>query len=372
VRGGGSCVIPREGAEAISSLQMPRCRVDTSISRQTAEGFDFPLGVYPVERMSPREGYTVAFEQADAAMPEGGDAEGADLPEWPDRYVFDIVVKSSRVEAISRQLFALLPGRVFPILDLLGNDAYREIDPYIAYDLVGIERFLECAKRFRPFFYEDGMVGFGAMSEEPFFYVFVDEHKIITVRAPVESKDRVDALLAAFDLKPVEHLAGADSALHEHRNVLESPGDRPDLLTAEEIVEELIDSWGLELNIDPSGNFDSEGIELGITPWRCITRMMDDQSDMRYRESLVTASTLSIARELATDDALSAEGEETLSAKPLAESADESSIDAFVLAAERLKADEFAQLVDSLVEKPGFHGRPSERDEKVVFSRWLD
>lgn len=352
---------------------MARCRVDRSISRHTIEGFDFPLGVYPVEPMSPKEGYTTAFEQADAVAPTTfDDRDDGEPSEWPDRYVFDVVVKASRVEPLVRQLFAMLPGRVYPILDLLGNDAYREIDPYIGYDLVGIERFLDSARRFRSFLFEDGMVGFGAMSEEPFFYVFVDEHKIITVRVPVEQKDRVEALMVAFDLKAVEQLSGADAALHEHRGVLEAPADRPDLLTAEEIVEELIDAWGLELNIDPDSNQDAEGAELGVTGWRCIARVLDDQSDIRYRESLLSAGSLVVARELAMDDALSADGDDKLAAstgKDSAEkeTADEPSTDVFVLACERLKAEEF----DAVLKAAGIKS-PRLTEERVWTSKWLD
>ncbi|HYD00498.1 MAG TPA: hypothetical protein VEB22_04670, partial [Phycisphaerales bacterium] len=56
---------------------MARARVDTSIQRQTAKAegggtFDFPLGVYPVEPLTPIEGYTVAFESADDGPPPSG------------------------------------------------------------------------------------------------------------------------------------------------------------------------------------------------------------------------------------------------------------------------------------------------------------
>jgi len=347
---------------------MARCRVDPSIQRQVIDGFDFPLGVYPVEAMQPKEGFTMAFEQADQVPPPTfEDREDGEAAEWPDRYVFDIVVKSSRVESLIRQLMAMLPGRVYPILDLLGNDAYREIDPYIAYDLVGIERFLDSVRRYRSFFLEDGMVGFGAMSEEPFFYVFVDEHKIVTVRVPVELKDRIEAMMGAFDLKQVEQLSGADAALHEHRGVLEAPADRPDLLTSEEIVEELIDTWGLELNIDPASNVDTEGTELGMTGWRCIARVLDEQSDMRYRESLLTAENLMTARELAMDDALSSDSEDALAKKPDKETADEPSADVFVLACERLRPEEFTAAVTAATRKS-----PRMTEERVWVSRWLD
>lgn len=273
---------------------MARCRIDSSIQRVEMEGFAFPLGVYPIEAIQPKAGYTITFEPADGVSGEsrediddddsefGGLAEGGpersegdapgELEEWPDRYVFDILVPSTRLEALCRSLFALLPGRVYPILDVLGQDEFREVDPYVSYDLIGIERFLDALRRFGGFFYEDGLVGFGAMSDEPFIYVLVDEHKIVTVRAETALREKVEAVLSAFDLEEVSELLGPDSATHEHRGVLDAPDDRRDLLNAEEIVEELRDEWRLVLNIDPESNVDEQGQALGTTGWRCLVR----------------------------------------------------------------------------------------------------
>jgi hypothetical protein len=188
-------------------------------------------------------------------------------------------VPAGRVEALCRTLFSLLPGRVFPILDFLGQDEWREVDPYVSYDLLGMDRFMDSLRRFRGFFYEDGLVGFGAMSEEPFLYVFVDEHKVVTVRVEADLKERVEKVLAAFDLEPIEELLSADSVTHEHRSVLETADDRPDLLTADEIVEVLRDEWRLVLNIDPETNVDEEGNDLGATGWRCILRFDPPAAD---------------------------------------------------------------------------------------------
>lgn len=294
---------------------MARCRVDKSIDRVLIQGFAFPLGVYPIEEMQPRAGYTVTFEPADGRASDGGDAgasggraspanglgrhddddddddfsaggladpdddgderggvESGDWEEWPDRYVFDILVPATRVEALCRALFALLPGRVFPILDVLGQDAFREVDPYVSYDLIGLERFLDGIRRFSGFLYEDGLVGFGVMAEEPFLYIFVDEHKIVTVRVETAFREKVEAVLGAFDLEEVDEIAGADAATHEHRGVLDAPDDRHDLLNAEEIIEYLRDAWRLVLNIDPEKNVDDDGNDLGITGWRCLVR----------------------------------------------------------------------------------------------------
>lgn len=265
----------------------------------------FPLGAYPVELMTPQQGYNVLFEPSD------GDNEG-EWEEWPDRYVFDIVISAERVEPMVRHLMTLLPGRIYPILDILGHDAYREVDPYVSYELVGLDRFTDTIRRFRGFFFEDGLVGFGAMSDEPFIYLFVDEHKIVTLRCLIEQRDAVEGILQAFDLEEVEKPAGADAALHEHRSVLIAPAENEDVLGFEEVIEELRDLWQLILNVDPESNVDDEGNELGITAWRLLARAeYEDEPVVRYVEVLLRASCLGEAEELgreAADDLFDGEG----------------------------------------------------------------
>ncbi len=269
------------------------CKADSSIERRGQDGFSFPLGVYPIEPMAPKPGYSLLFEPAD------GDDEFGEWEEWPDRYVFDAVLTVERVERLCRSLFMLMPGRIYPILDVLGQDAFREVDPYISYDLIGLDRFLDTIRRFRDFFFEDGMCGFGAMCEEPFFYVFIDEHKIVTIRCEPEMKDRVEKILQAFDLEQTEEPAGADAAAHEHRGVLLTPDDEPDLLAGDEIVERLRDEWRLLLNVDPESNLDDQGNDLGVTAWRCLVRAEWDDQDPRYAEVFLDADCLRAAEETA-------------------------------------------------------------------------
>lgn len=277
---------------------MPRCRADPSIERVEINGFKFPLGSYPVEDMTPAPGYTVDFEPADT------DADDEQWEAWPDRYVFDIVISADRVEPMVRSLLGLFPGRVYPILDVLGQDAFREIDPYVANELTGLDLVLDALRRFRAFFFEDGLVGFGVMTEEPFLYLFVDEHKIVTVRVEPTMKDRVERILQAFDLEPSETPAGADSACHEHRGVLAVEDNRPDLLTGEEIVEQLRDEWALVLNIDPEANVDDDGKDLGVTAWRALVRVAAEGDERcRYIEVILAAACLREAEDLALDAA---------------------------------------------------------------------
>lgn len=259
--------------------------VNPALERVRVNGFAFPLGVYPVEPVAPTSGFTVDFEPAD------GDEE---WEEWPDRYVYEVLVSAERLRPLCSALLSLLPGRIYPILDVLGNDAFREIDPYIAYELVGIESLYDGLRWYEPFLFEDGLCGFGAMSEEPFFYFFLDEHKVLTIRVETEQKERVDRLLTAFDLEnlggtdssgarprrpdgqPVVEVMAADAVSHEHRSVLLTPDDRPELPGPEEVTEALVDLWGMTLNIDVERNQDDDGRELGTTGWRCLVRVEPD------------------------------------------------------------------------------------------------
>jgi hypothetical protein len=330
---------------------MPRCRVDSSLERVSKDGFSFALGVYPIEDMHPKAGYTVEFEAAD------GDEEGQ-WEEWPDRYVFDVVITAERLEPLIRSLISVLPGRVYPILDYLGLDAYREVDPYISYELVGLDKFTDALRRFRGFFFEDGLCGFGAMTDEPFIYLFVDEHKIVTVRVEPDLKEKVEKILHAFDLEPTEAPAGADAAAHEHRGVLTIADDRPDLLTAEEIVEQLRDEWRLTLNIDPETNVDDEGHELGITAWHCLVRCaIEGEERCRYLDVLLTAGGLRTAEDLALDaaDEMLPQGVEEW---------DES----VVVQADRLNTDMLAEALQvrgmAPVEKPA--------EERIMYKEWIE
>lgn len=279
------------------------CHIDESLERKSHGKFKYPLGVYPVEDLEPREGYLSEFEQAD-----GGDQTG-EWEEWPDRYVFDVVVSIEKLQPLCRQLFAMMPPRVYPILDILGRDAFREIDPHISYELVGLDVFLDSIMRFKDFLYEDGLCGFGAMSESPFFYVFIDEHKIATIRIEATRKERLEKLLEAFDLEasaPGKEPVGADGAAHEHRTVL-AIGDQPNVLGPDEVIEQLRDEWRLVLNIDPESNVDDDGTDLGVTPWRCLLRCDPievtgsggTKAERKYAEIIVDAENLRHAEELA-------------------------------------------------------------------------
>lgn len=283
---------------------MTRIQLDSSLSRTVTEGFSFPLGSYPVEPLTPKPGFMVHFEPADGSVDTPDLPTGEDWEEWPDRFAFEVLLSNDRVRPFVRTVLGLMPGRVYPILDILGNDAYREIDPYIAYDLVGIEKVYDAIREYDAWLFEDGLVGFGVMSVEPFLYLFVDEHKIITLRATIENKEKFERLLAAFDLSTSEELVAADSVAHEHRTVLAAPGEQNEGLSADEIVERLRDAWLLELNIDTRSNLDAEGKDLGVTAWQCVARCaLPESAPDAYAELLLTADSHQNAQKL-VDEAL--------------------------------------------------------------------
>jgi hypothetical protein len=309
---------------------MPRCLIDQSIERRHEGEFAFPLGVYPVEALNPREGYVVMFEPADGEdehdrdeadsyttstyaddPPYTSDTDDTpppygpgDKPQdwWPDRYVFDIQVNANRLGVLVDMALSLMPGRVYPILDVIGEDAYREIDPYMSYELVGTERVIDGIREMRGYLYEDGMVGFGAISDDPFMYLFVDEHKLVTFAVEPDDHGRVVDMLAALGLEPLDDLRSVETVSHEHRSTLVLPGENTQAFSYEEIVEFLRDQWRLRLNIDPMTNLDEHGRDLGVTGWRCIARCQShDLGTARYAECLLRARCLAEAEEFALD-----------------------------------------------------------------------
>lgn len=261
---------------------MPTVQIDESVERRSSGAFRFPLGVYPIEPIESSPGFVSDFEASDGGEDQGvaADPTGAgEWEEWPDRYMFDVLVSAERLPSFCRALFSLIPARVYPILDVLGNDAYREIDPYIAYDLVGVERFLDGFIHFGEWMLEDGLVGFGAMSMDPFFYVFVDEHKAVTIRVEVGLRETIRGLLESFDIEEVPEIMGPDAVQHEHRSVLLRTNDPRAGLHPEEIIEKLQDAWLLQLNIDTTANIDDDGKDLGVTPFRCVLRCVSTPSE---------------------------------------------------------------------------------------------
>jgi hypothetical protein len=287
--------------------------------------------------MAPTPGFVQQFEAADGAEPFLTGPESEEWEEWPDRFMFDVLLPAPRLPSLVRTFMPLLPTRVYPILDILGNDDYREIDPYIAYDLVGLDHLIEGIRDFGPWLFEDGLVGFGAMSMDPFIYFFLDEHKILTIRVQLDLKDTVERLLAAYDLSPVDEIQGADAVSHEHRTVvLPPPDDRPEILSPTEIIERLRSSWALQLNVQGDTNVDDEGNEVGITGWQCIVRCLpDEKGPEAYCEVLLTAGSLDVAEQMAI---------EAIAERP---PSDDGWLEVEPISCDRATPERFAQLLGS-------------------------
>lgn len=292
-------------AQPLDDATPAKVELDPALTRQEFDGFTYPIGVSPVTPGPMTPGYIVEFESADGASSGGEPWAGEDWEEWPDRLMYDIVISAHRQRSLTRMLFDLLPGRVYPIVDVLGRDAFREVDPYLAYDPVGIERFLDGVRLYGDWLYEDGLVGFGAMSVDPFVYIFIDEHKVVTVRAALDLKDKVERILAALDLAPVAKIDSVDGMEHEHRGVLLAPPDRPDLLSGDDILDRLRSWWKLELNIDREKNVDDEGRELGVTAWLCLARCVRGEEGTpaveRFADVFLAADCLESASRLVAE-----------------------------------------------------------------------
>jgi hypothetical protein len=223
------------------------------------------------------------------------------------------------------------------------------------------------------------------MSEEPFFYFFVDEHKIVTVRVEAGLKEQVERLMAAFDLEQNEDAAGVDAAAHEHRSVLVAPEDDPRMLGFDEVVERLRDDWRLVLNINPETNVDDEDRDLGPTGWWCRVRVEvpvkaeqapeggvepETLAETRYVEVVLVAECL---REAEEEAILAAEKHAGLPSSALkVESLDEDEEDGlvppFVVFADRMSEDQLETQRKSAPKRKG----PATGPGTIISVKWAD
>jgi hypothetical protein len=248
----------------------PLCASDPKLSRQAAaNGFRYPLGCVPAENLEPREGYLVEFESSQE--------------EWPDCYMFDAVVSAEKVEPLVRDLLRLAPVRVTPILDVRGDDAYREIDPYLGVEEIHKQAVVDMLASARAFLLEDGHCGFGVVAEEPLFYLYVDDHKMVTVRVGLTDAAEVEEIFAAHDVPGDVEPIGVDAAAHDHLDTLWTDDNRRDLLDFYGMLDTLRYEWNLELNVDPATNVDDDGRRLGTSAWRVLLLLEPTQSPSGWR-----------------------------------------------------------------------------------------
>ena len=270
---------------------MDSFRLLSDLERAVIDGFALPLGISPGEIRAPAQGYTIAYTA-------GTDDE-------PDTYSFYVAISHEQVAPILRRAFDLLPDQVCAIVEISSRDAYRQVDVYLSEDEISAEQFREAWDRWGPILLEDGSIGAGSNSEDPFVEVFLDQWKGLSIIVPLEMREAVDAILGEFGLEEVpqtwpvgEDNPGLDRV--QIRPVLdESKADIDDVLF------QLRHEWQLELNVDPDTNVDEAGRVLGLTLWHAIVGVQNDngKDDPQIADMSVwaTAGSLGELEELIED-----------------------------------------------------------------------
>ena len=229
------------------------------LKRAEVEGYKFPLGIEPVSLPAPHQGYTLEYTPG-----EDGD---------PDTYAFHIVVSHDRLRPILREAFELLPSEVIPIVEIGSRDAYRALDVYIGSEAIPTSEFMDSWTAFESLLMEDGSIGAGANAEEPFVEVFLDTWKGLLINVPIGMRREVERLLSRHGLREVletwpHDLERSQDPPSQLREVLVTEDDEcPDL---DEILLQLRELWGLELDVDPEVNVDDRGKKLGVVLWHAI------------------------------------------------------------------------------------------------------
>ncbi|MFM1936431.1 MAG: hypothetical protein RI990_1390 [Planctomycetota bacterium] len=260
------------------------------LERHRIGRFQLPLGLEPLDLPAPAEGYTVEHVEASEQAPE--------------LLRFYAVVSFERVSALLADLFELLPDEVFPIVEVSSRDAFRTLDVFTAVEPTPIDDFLEDWSEYAPVLMEDGSIGAGAQSDDPWVEVFLDSWKGIEVQVPVELRDDVERILAQHRLEEVLHTwpPEVDERPEPPLNVREiltlEDRDCPDL---DEILFQIRQAWALELDEDPEENVDESGRRLGRTLWSVVAVVESTDPDVPragYAMAWVTAASLGEVRRM--------------------------------------------------------------------------
>jgi len=232
-------------------------RLRPDLERVRLGDFALPLGIDPVDRRPPEVGYTVSYNPGEE--------------DDPDTYTFHIVVSHERLKALLARVFTLLPTTVWPIIEVDSYDAYRTIDVYIAQEDGPVSRdaFIADWCDYEDVLLEEGALGAGANSEEPFIEVFVDQWKAVSVHVPLDMRGAVEAMLRDDGLSEVAQTWPEADAERSYdatiRPVLD--GESEGGMSLDDVIVDLRHRWNLELNVDPDRNLDEGGRELGVTLW---------------------------------------------------------------------------------------------------------
>jgi hypothetical protein len=264
-------------------------RLRSNLRRAVIDGYALPLGLVPRHVVAPTQGYTVEYAQGEE--------------DEPDTYSFHIVVSHERLAPLLDRLFDLMPEHLYGILEIGSRDAYRSMDVYMAEEPTTRDDFLDGWREFEAFLLEDGSIGAGANSEDPFIEIFLDQWKGVWVHVPLLMRDDVEGVLIDAHLREVTETwpemdeEAAARALGV-RSVLAIEDEfSPDI---DEILLQLRHAWGLELNVDPDENVDDSGRDLGRTLWHAlvIVESTGQNDEGAYASIWGTAGSLSEMEQL--------------------------------------------------------------------------
>lgn len=240
--------------------------VRSDLKRSVLRGYALPLGIEASDLEPPCQGYTLNFWEGEE--------------DQPDTFAFQVVVSHERLVPIIHKAFELLPNEIVPIVEIGSRDAYRQVDVYMAQDTIPKREFLRVWRRFEKIILEDASIGVGGSSDDPFIEVFVDAWKGVAICVPLELRERVEQMLHEFGLEEVPETwpSGPENELlpgTSMRDVLELVDEQsPDI---DELLLQLRDAWGLELDVDPDSNVDDAGRQLGVTLWHAV--VLADSAD---------------------------------------------------------------------------------------------
>ena len=261
-------------------------RMRQDMTRCDAGGFLLPLGVEAVGLPRPTEGYTLEYNALEQ--------EGA------DSYSFHVVTSHQHVRAVLHAAFTLLPAEAYPVVEVGSRDAYRSIDVFSAGGPLKKRDLLEIWSEFETFLLEDATIGAGASADDPPMEIFLDAWKGISIHVPVHARETVETMLVGLGLRevpetwPVEIEREVVQASRV-RDVLELVDDQsPDL---DELLLQMREAWGLELDVDRDANIDEGGRSLGYTLWHAIIVVEpEDGSEQRGAYISIWSTALSIGQ----------------------------------------------------------------------------
>lgn len=263
--------------------------IDPTLKRLVIDGFAFPLGWKPSDGQRPFEGYTISRLDSDE--------------ELPDTHQFQIAVSHERLRPLLGRLFALLPERVYPILEIISTDAYRPVDTLMSPEPTSRADFLTTWAEVEPLLLDDCALAAGAMSEEPYVEVFLEANKFVIVNIAREQSGVMEAELESAGLHEVpSHWINDADCTDEFTSVLL---EKDGLMTLDDVIVHLQRLWRLELNVDPEGNPDEAGRDLGVTLWRVVVlavrRDQQPPADRARIEVWLSAGSLGQVEELVAD-----------------------------------------------------------------------